>query len=227
MGTLNNSSIVVDAVLTKKGRELLARGQNEFRITHFALGDDEVDYDLWNPSHPLGTEYYGAAIENLPITEALVDETQALKFKLVTLPKRTVRIPIISVGQSAVTLVNGEEFTVTPQTINLAGGNSVYGYTAVLSDSDVALFSSVTSTPAQNSGLDNSSSVPTIVTDNEASQSVTVTGMSFKLTGKGSTLRDRKAVLTIIGNETGGRQTINITVSRITTGTGPNASITD
>lgn len=227
MGVLKNDSIVVDAVLTKKGRELLARGRNEFVITHFALGDDEIDYDLWNPDHPLGTEYYGSAIENLPITEALVNENQALKSKLVTLPKKTVRIPVISVGQSSVTLTNGEEFTITPQTVNLQNGNSTFGYTAVLSDSDVASFVGVSSTPAQNSGQDNSSSTPTVISDNESSQSVSVTGLSFTLKGKGSTLKDRKAVVTIIGNETGGRQTINVTVKKITTGTGPNANITE
>ena len=32
MGFLDNTSITVDAILTKKGRELLARGQDEFRI---------------------------------------------------------------------------------------------------------------------------------------------------------------------------------------------------
>ena len=58
MGYLNNSTITVDAILTKKGRELLARGQNDFKITQFAVADDEIDYDLWNPAHPLGTDYY-------------------------------------------------------------------------------------------------------------------------------------------------------------------------
>lgn len=227
MGVLKNDTIRVDAVLTKKGRELLARGQNEFNITHFALGDDEVDYSLWNPSHPLGTEYYGSAIENLPLTEALTDENQALKYKLVTLPKKTVRIPKISVGQGSITLTDGEEFTITPQTINLANGNATFGYTAVLSDSDVASFVKVNSTPAQNSGRDNSSSVPTVISDNEAAQSVSVTGMSFTIKGRASTIKDRSAVITIIGNETGGRKTINVTVSKLTTGVGPNASITD
>ena len=46
MGFLNNTSVTVDAVLTKKGRELLARGQDEFKITKFALSDDEIDYRL-------------------------------------------------------------------------------------------------------------------------------------------------------------------------------------
>ena len=62
MSYLNNSSITVDAILTKKGRELLAQGRNAFNITKFALADDEIDYDLWNPSHPGGTDYYGATI---------------------------------------------------------------------------------------------------------------------------------------------------------------------
>ena len=87
MGYLNNSSITVDAILTKKGRELLARGRDEFQITQFALADDEIDYDLYNPEHPNGSAFYGAAIENMPILEALPDETQMMKHKLVTLPK--------------------------------------------------------------------------------------------------------------------------------------------
>ena len=48
MGYLNNSTITVDAILTKKGRELLAAGSSDFNITQFALGDDEVDFGLWN-----------------------------------------------------------------------------------------------------------------------------------------------------------------------------------
>ncbi len=54
MGYLDNSSVTVDAILTLKGRELLAKGGNAFNITQFAVGDDEIDYSLWNPDHPLG-----------------------------------------------------------------------------------------------------------------------------------------------------------------------------
>jgi hypothetical protein len=96
MSYLNNSSITVDAILTKKGRELLAQGRNAFNITKFALADDEIDYDLWNPSHPGGTDYYGATIENLPILQAVPDETQALKYKLITMPPGTTHIPFIN-----------------------------------------------------------------------------------------------------------------------------------
>jgi len=54
MGYLNNSVVTVDAILTKKGRELLARGDGSFKITQFALSDDEIDYTLYNTSHPSG-----------------------------------------------------------------------------------------------------------------------------------------------------------------------------
>jgi hypothetical protein len=227
MGYLNNNQITVDAILTRRGRELLARGRNEFQITHFALADDEIDYSLWNTDHPLGTAYYGITLENMPLTEAVVDETQMMKYKLVTLPKRTVRIPIISVGQTAVTITNGEEITISPRTINFEGGNTTFGYTATLSDSDVASFVGVTRTPAQNNGQDLASSTPRTITDTEAAQSISVTGLSFTLKAKGSTLNQRKATLAIVGNETGGRVSISLTVNRITTGTTPGAGITE
>ena len=72
MGYLNNSTITVDAILTKKGREILASGRDNFQITSFALADDEIDYDLYNPDHPLGTAFYGAAIENMPIQAEII-----------------------------------------------------------------------------------------------------------------------------------------------------------
>jgi hypothetical protein len=53
MGYLNNSVVTVDAILTTKGRELLAQGN--FNITQFALADDEIDYTLYNPNHPSGS----------------------------------------------------------------------------------------------------------------------------------------------------------------------------
>ena len=73
MGYLNNASVSVDAILTTKGREILSNGTtNGLDIKYFALGDDEVNYDLWNPSHPLGSDYYGIIIENMPVLEHLL-----------------------------------------------------------------------------------------------------------------------------------------------------------
>ena len=95
MGYLDNTSTTVDAILTKKGRELLARGGDEFKITKFALGDDEIDYGLFDVTHPNGTNSYGSAIENLPMLEAFPDENQIMRYKLVTLPKGTSKMPIL------------------------------------------------------------------------------------------------------------------------------------
>ena len=116
MGYLDNSSITVDAILTKKGRQLLARGRDEFKITQFALADDEIDYDLWNNDHTLGTAYYGVVIENMPIIEALPDETQMMKYKLVTLPSRSTRIPVIAVQNRSILLSSGGTASIRPYT---------------------------------------------------------------------------------------------------------------
>ena len=211
MGLLDNSTITIDAILTKRGRELLARGRDEFRITQFALADDEVNYDLYNPDHPLGTAYYGAAIENMPITEALPDETQMMKYKLVTLPKGTSRIPIVRVSQNAVELENGESFPILPQTVNFQGGNRQFGYTVILSDSDAGQIRAVSAAPNQMK----STGVPQFIGDNESAQSVTVSGLEFEFTAAPQYLSDKTATILIIGNETGGRATISVTVKKI------------
>ena len=128
MGYLDNSSVTVDAILTLKGRELLSSGNSAFNITQFALGDDEIDYGLWNPNHPLGTNYYGVIIENMPVTEAIPDETQALRSKLITLPKQTTNVPVVTVGNTSITLLApGDGSAITPNTSNLQGGNSNLG----------------------------------------------------------------------------------------------------
>lgn len=89
MGYLNNASVTVDAILTTKGREILSKGGNTngLDIRYFALGDDEVNYDLWNPANPLGSDYYGIIIENMPVLEASPIPEQNLKSKLITLGK--------------------------------------------------------------------------------------------------------------------------------------------
>ena len=69
MGFLDNSTITVDAVLTKRGRQILSQGGN-FNITKFALSDEEIDYTLYDVTHPNGTDSYGAVIENMSLLEA-------------------------------------------------------------------------------------------------------------------------------------------------------------
>jgi len=215
MGYLDNTSVTIDAILTIKGRELLAKGGNAFNITQFAVGDDEVDYSLWNPDHPLGTNYYGTIIENMPVTEAIPDETQALKYKLITLPKQTTNIPVITVGNTSIILsAPGDSAIISPNTSNFQGGNSNLGYTAILSDSTVA---DIQVTRAlQNSVLP---TTPRFIGDNEDAQSVAVAGFEFRIVGKTQMIEDKIASITIIANETGGSVTINLTVKKATTAT--------
>ena len=131
MGYLNNQVITVDAILTKKGRELLAKNDGSFRITQFAVADDEIDYTLYNPSHPSGSTFYGEAIENMPLLEVFPDDTQIMKYKLATLPRGTAKLPVLDLGYSAITLKQGASLAITPQTLNFLGAaqaNETSGY---------------------------------------------------------------------------------------------------
>ncbi len=212
MGYLDNTSITVDAILTKKGREILAKGADDFKITQFALADDEVDYGLYNPAHSLGTNFYGIAIDNMPLIEAIPDETQTMKFKLVSLRKSTTRIPVITVPQSSVTLIaGGDAVEIKPNTSNFEGGNSTLGYTAILSNSDVAFLE--VGTPVK-SLLMQGATIPTFVGDDESAQSVTAVGFSFRVVAKNQPIENKTATLTIIGNETGGRASVTVTVNK-------------
>lgn len=205
MGYLDNSSITVDAILTKKGRELLAKGRDFFVISQFALADDEVDYELWNPAHPLGSDYYGIIIENMPIVEAVTDESYNLKYKLLTLPKNTIRIPIIIPNPTSITLEEGgNQQTVTITTKN--GGNNTLGYTVTLLNSDAAAI------VGDGQGIANNTDP---VGANEDRRSVTVSCNSqFTITTK--VLADNVDISTkliVVGNETGGREEIELTVT--------------
>ena len=94
MGYLDNSTIVVDAILTKQGRKLISQG-SPLNISYFTLTDTGVDYTLWNPDHPSGSAYYGEAIENLPQLEALPNAAYFMRNKLMTLNKDTVSLPLV------------------------------------------------------------------------------------------------------------------------------------
>lgn len=221
----NSGGIIVDALLTKKGRELLAKGNNSFNISQWALSDQEIDYGLWNSDHPLGTSYYGIVIENMPVTEAVPDETQNMKSFLVTLPRRTNRIPVVALSQTSYTLTAGQSVTLTPQTTNYTDGNSTFGYTFVLADSDVCSAYIDQIAPGQQyQGQGNFT--PGSMSESEIGQAITLVGKSIVLTANMLSLAARSTTLTIIGNETGGRVVANITVQKVTNNTTPNIPLT-
>lgn len=225
MAYISDSGIVIDAILTKLGRSKLAEGRNGFNITQFALGDSELDYSLWNTDHPNGTAYYGATIEALPITEAVPDETQNLKYKLVTLPRKTIRIPKVSVPTTSYNLYPGQSITITPQTINYTLGNTTFGYTFTLADSDVcSMYVDETAPGQQYSGTGAIVSAPQ--SQSEIGASMTLTGKSVVITANMLQLASKSTTLTIEGVETGGAVVVNITVKKVTTNTTPNVPLT-
>lgn len=214
MSYLSNQAITIDAVLTKKGRELLARGDGSFRITQFALADDEIDYTLYNTSHPSGSAFYGQAIENMPLLEAFTDETQMLKYKLITLPRGTSKLPVLQIGYDAIVLKPGVTLSITPQTLNYLGSNQVFetnGYTATVADR--RLLSIFNGVGIQQEGI----SQTTTTTGTSLSQ--TVIGTSINLSGTTiNTIFGSETVLrttvTFVGRDSGARLTVPLTVSR-------------
>lgn len=226
MGYLDNTTVTVDAILTNKGREILAAG-GRLNIVKFALSDDEIDYDLWNPAHTLGTNFYGKVIEDMPVLEALPDETQMLRYKLLTLPKDVIGIPVISVTPSAVTFTSlTQAIDITPSTLNLQGGNDTSGYTAILSDDTVATLEVATDGGVQKSKRSNDlgntdlAGAATSFLDDDTTgtsttgKTITRTGSKFTIKAKpqANVTKTVKALLTIVGNETGGFKTVVVTV---------------
>lgn len=204
MSYLNNNTIVVDSILTKRGRELMAQGK--LKVTKFALADDEVNYSLYNLTHPSGSDYYAEAIEGLPVLEAFPDGTKSMKYKLITLPKGSSIVPIVSVAATSISLGYNAQHIITPSTINNL--NSTLGYTATLSDSTYVKL--VVNEPV---GIRSVEVAKTV--EEESKLGISLVGKSFKLIGKQlpSTITSATAQLTISGNETGGLVTINITIT--------------
>ena len=212
MGYLDNTSVVVDAILTKKGRELLSRQDGSFKVTQFALADDEIDYTLYNESHPNGTAYYGEAIEALPLIEAIPNENNTMISKLVTLPRGTTKIPVLSVQSSNITVGRGSNFTITPNTLNFDTNNeSAYSFTVA----DRRLISQGTA------GGGNGTNVTIPFTGTALSQ--TFLGASFTGTAlSGTTLFGSNSALAtsiiVIGVDTGARTTITLQVTKVAGG---------
>jgi hypothetical protein len=216
MGYLNNQVVTIDAILTTKGRELLARNDGSFRITQFALSDDEIDYTLYNPNHPSGSAYYGQAIESLPLLEAFPEETQIMKYKLATLPRGTSKMPVLDLGYSSIVLNQGASLAITPQTLNYLGNTTVYetsGYNATISDvRTMNTFEGVGVNTPNASELNSTQTLGTNVSKTVIGTTVNVRATTVNtLFGSNSTLQ---ATLTVTGRDSGARITIPITITK-------------
>jgi hypothetical protein len=216
MGYLDNSIVTVDAILTKKGRELLARGDGSFKITQFALADDEIDYTLYNPSHPSGSALYGEAIENMPLLEAFPDETQIMKYKLTTLPRGTSKLPVLDLGVTSINLSQGASYAITPQTLNYLGATSIFetqGYTATIADvRTLNTFSGVGINTEDATKLNESVTIGTNVSKTVIGTSINLVATSVNtLFGSNTQLQ---TTITVIGRGSGARLTIPVTITK-------------
>ena len=213
MGYLDNTSITVDAILTKRGRELLARGDGSFNITQFALADDEIDYTLFNENHPNGSQYYGEAIENMPLLEAIPDENNIMIHKLVTLPRGTTKLPIVTANISKIQLSLGASTTVSPNTLNFQGLANVVeagGYLATIADRRLLVAFE---------GIGGEAATTTARPFSNSALSETIRGSSFSLTAINSTtlFADNTKLLTTLtieGVDSGARTTIPVEITK-------------
>jgi hypothetical protein len=217
MGYLNNQIVTVDAILTKKGRELLAKNDGSFRITQFSLSDDEIDYTLFNPNNPSGSAYYGQAIEGMPLLEAFSDETQIMKYQLTTLPRGTAKMPIINIGYTNIVLKQGASLSITPQTLNYLGGTQTFetsGYNFTIGDvRTMSVFNGVGINTNTSTALNSTTTLGTNV-------SKTVIGTTLNMTGTTintlfGTQTQLQTILIVQGRDSGARVTIPITITKV------------
>jgi hypothetical protein len=218
MAYLNNTSVVIDAILTKKGRELLSRNDGSFQITQFSLADDEIDYSLYNPTHPSGSAFYGEAIQAMPIIQAYPEDQEIMKYKLLTLPRGTGAIPVISSIPTNVRIVIGQPLSITPSTANYNGSSTFFetsGYQFTIGD--VRTMSSFTGIGINTPAAAALNSTVTIGTN----QSKTVIGTTLNLTATtikslfgSSTTSTLSTTITVVGRDSGARITIPVTVTQ-------------
>jgi hypothetical protein len=208
MAYIDNQTITVDAVLTRKGRELLAKTGN-LNINSFSLADDEIDYTLYDPNHPNGSAFYDIALRNTPVFEPLTDETQVMKYKLVTLNQGVTSIPVISIAQDKILITRDYtgDIIISPST------NPAYnlqaGYTAILGNKNVGTLI-VQQTNSINAV---SNTIPTFAGDINTTSAQVVVGNTFRFVPNSSLGKTTTTNLTIIGNESGGSISIEVTVT--------------
>lgn len=217
MSYLSSTSVVVDAILTKKGRELLAQNNGSFQITQFSLADDEIDYTLYNPNHPSGSAFYGEAIEAMPIIQAYPNDQEIMKYKLITLPRGTAKIPVISVGYTNIVLKQGASLSITPQTLNYLGATSTFeqsGYVATIGDvRTTAAFNGVGINTPEATALNTTTTVGTNVSKTVIGTTINITATTVNtLFGNNTTLY---TTLVVEGRDSGARISVPVQIVKV------------
>ena len=214
MGYLDNSTITVDAVLTKVGRDLLASGQaiNPVRIV---FTDTEIDYRLWNPSHPSGSAYYGEAIENMPLTEALVKAETFYRDRLMSLPQNVIRIPLVYTSTEGYTFQALEHLDVKVATRNWTG-----------KDTHIAIFPDITVLSAAGVSLKNITGVAqAFIKDAQMpnARMAQFSGGLIELVPMADVVQ-RTSLVTLMSKETGAYKQVSFTIEAAKLETGVTAT---
>ena len=217
MSYLSSTSVVVDAILTKKGRELMARNDGSFQITQFSLADDEIDYTLYNPNHPSGSAFYGEAIEAMPILQAYPNDTEIMRYKLITLPRGTAKIPVLDLGYTSITIKQGASLAITPQTLNYLGATSTFeqsGYTATIGDvRTMASFNGVGINTPEATSLNSTTTIGTNVSKTVIGTTINLTATTVNtLFGNNTALY---TTLVVTGRDSGARISIPVTITKV------------
>ena len=144
MAFLDSSTAVIDAILTRKGRELLAKNDGSFQITKFAFGDDEINYQLYDATKATDQD---ADILNLPVLEPISNENVALLYRLITLPAGSLKIANLQISPTSGTVNYGTNLVISVTTEN---GEDTQGYAATIRDTDIGVLSNTTAPPDAN-----------------------------------------------------------------------------
>jgi len=206
MSYIDPTTITVTARLTKKGREILAQ-RGTLNISSFALSDDEIDYSLYDPSHPQGSAFYDIALRSTPILEPFADESQALKYKLLTLPAGSTSVPVIQLGMDSIALNS----TFRGETIIIPSTNPTFntklGYTVILANKSAGTII------GEGLQSDVSATIPSFLGDVSSETAQVATGLKFRFLPNNSLTSTIATTITVIGNESGGSKTIPLTVN--------------
>ena len=213
MGYLDNSTIVVDAILTKQGRKLLASGQG-LNIKYFTLSDTGIDYTLWNPDHPSGSAYYGEAIENLPNLEALPNASFFMRNNLITLGRDVKALPYVTLNGFGIGESYSFDFKNSNDTLNVTPGlenaAETIGWQLIVPDSSLI-------TVTGWSAADISGNASQYLNDQEIANAKV-----FEQTGaapqavinRSNTLTSRSLTVTFISKSTGAYKHMNISMDK-------------
>ena len=141
-----------------------------------------------------------------------------MKYKLLTLPRGTAKLPVLNVGYTAITLKQGASLAITPQTLNYLGAATAFessGYTATIGDSRLlSTFNGVGINTTEAVALNSTTTIGTNVSRTVIGTTLNLTATTVNtLFGSQTSL---STILTIIGRDSGARITIPVTITKVT-----------